>query len=224
MNKLCIVIPMKSPSRSKQRLASCLLDQERETLAIGLFTNTLAFFHYHFPELPVLVVSESEYVLKLAENYGALTLFDSGVDGLNGALTSATNWIMNAGFTRQLIIPSDIALLERSEINTLLRAANVNQVVIARAKDGGTNALLLSPPNVIPFSYGQDSANLHEQKAKDKDCACSMLHLENFSLDIDNQRDLYQAAKYQPHRYQHWVNNTPAMLTDAQPEKARLYA
>ncbi|MGK0446216.1 MAG: 2-phospho-L-lactate guanylyltransferase, partial [Bermanella sp.] len=41
MNKLCIVIPMKSPSRSKQRLAGCLLDQERETLAVGLFTNTL---------------------------------------------------------------------------------------------------------------------------------------------------------------------------------------
>ena len=224
MNKLCIVIPMKSPTRSKQRLAGCLLDQERETLAVGLFTNTLAFFHYHFPDLPVLVVSESEYVLKLAETHGAFTLFDSGVDGLNGALTSATNWIMNAGFTRQLIIPSDIALLERSEINTLLRAANVNQVVIARAKDGGTNALLLSPPNVIPFLYGENSASLHAQAAKDKSHACAMLNLENFALDIDNQRDLYQAAKFQPQRYRYWVNKSPAMLTDVQPEKARLYA
>jgi 2-phospho-L-lactate guanylyltransferase len=210
MNQLCVVIPMKSPRRSKQRLANVLLDDERRSLATALFIDTLAFFNEHFPDTHMLVVSESKHILNLANNYGAHSLFDDGFRGLNGALESASQWVKKSGFNRQLIIPGDIALLDLSEVNELLRAANSAQVVLAVAKDGGTNALLTSPPDAITYSYGENSAVLHAQSALKNNRSCVCLQLKNIALDIDLIEDLYQAAKQQPARFNQWL--TPAAL------------
>lgn len=224
MNELCVVIPMKSVSRSKQRLADCLSDNDRESLSIELFLNTLIFFHYYFPTTQVLVVSESEHILKLSRSYGAYGLFNDGEKGLNGALSHATNWVMNAGFNRQLIIPGDIALLDLSEINKIIEESRKVDVVIALAKDGGTNALLTSPPNAIDFSYGHESSSLHVQDAMRKGKSFNRLQLKNMSLDIDHKEDLYKAADQQPDRFKHWASIPAKEFAEQEYKKGSLYA
>jgi 2-phospho-L-lactate guanylyltransferase len=215
---------MKSPSRSKQRLANCLPEDGRESLAIALFINTLAFFHYHFPHTKMLVVSESKHILNLADTYGAHGLFDDGYAGLNGALEHATQWVKASGFDSQLIIPGDIALLDLSEINDLLRAANTAEVVLAVAKDGGTNALLTSPPDAINYSYGENSAILHTQDALQKKRMCVCLQLKNIALDIDYKDDLHQAAKQQPNRFRQWVSLEDASINSFKYVEESVYA
>lgn len=200
----CIVIPMKSPKRAKQRLATHLSNTERESLALALFKKTLAFFQQHFPHLETLVVSESKSVLVLAETYDAHTLFDDGRQGLNGALNRACTWVKQAGFTQQLIIPSDIAVLDQMEITALLQASENAQVVIALAKDGGTNALLTSPPDAIDFMYGHHSAQKHKSKADINAMACVCLQLPHLSLDIDLSHDLEKAMQQRPELFKEW--------------------
>lgn len=224
MNQLCVVIPMKSPTRSKQRLANFLLDDERKTLAIALFIDTLAFFHDHFPDTQMLVVSESQYILNLANIYGAHSLFDDGYNGLNGALKNASQWVKKSAFDRQLIIPGDIALLDLSEINELLRASNSTEVVLAVAKDGGTNALLTSPPDAITYSYGVNSAALHTQSALKNNRTCVCLQLKNIALDIDLKEDLYQAAKQQPARFNQWIMPSDLCLNPLKSIEEFMYA
>ncbi|MBJ7537311.1 2-phospho-L-lactate guanylyltransferase [Marinomonas transparens] len=206
IDKLCVVIPMKSPQRAKQRLANRLSDSGREKLALSLFDNTLAFFQQHFPMLDVLVVSESLDVLNLAQSYQTNTLFDDGAKGLNGALDFACDWVTKSGYDSQLIVPSDIAVLDPEEINLLIHAAQKAQVVIAVAKDGGTNALLTSPPDAIDFEYGKNSAAAHKHHARSKQLICRSVHFTNLALDIDHSEDLEAAVLRQPERFKNWCS------------------
>ena len=194
MKNLCIVIPMKSPLRAKQRLRECLTNETREQLAMHLYEKTLAFFQQHF-NYPCLVVSDSQQVLEMAQSYGAQTLFDNGKKGLNGALQQACQWVNAQGYEHQLIVPGDIAQLEKAEVKQLLQAAEQAQVVIGVAKDGGTNALLTSPPNVIEFAYGRQSALAHQAQTIALGVTCECLHLTNLALDIDQGVDLQQALQ-----------------------------
>ncbi|WP_417528164.1 2-phospho-L-lactate guanylyltransferase [Marinomonas shanghaiensis] len=212
IDKLCVVIPMKSPKRSKQRLVGSLSDAARESLSLTLFENTLAFFQRHFPMLDVLVVSESLDVLAIAQTYEANTLFDDGGNGLNGALDFACDWVKKSGYDSQLIVPSDIAVLDPKEITTLMTAIHDAQVVIAVAKDGGTNALLTSPPDAIQFEYGCDSAAVHQANALNNRLACRSLHLSNLALDIDQSEDLQVAVIRQPERFKAWRSTGSSLM------------
>ncbi|TBR44964.1 2-phospho-L-lactate guanylyltransferase [Marinomonas agarivorans] len=191
--KTCLVMPMKSPHLAKQRLAGHLTDEDRAALALMLFEKSVSFFRSHFADLPLLVVSHSESVLALAQEYGCQTVWEEQEKGLNQALQKATNWVKRAGFSQQIIIPSDIAHLTSDEIQTLLQHANQYQVVIARAKDGGTNALITTPPDAIEFYYGVDSAAKHQKAAKHQQCSCLCLDLMGLRLDIDSADDLANA-------------------------------
>ena len=92
---------------------------------------------------------------------------------------------------RQLVIPADIAELDRNEIcNMLSRITTGNGVAIARAKDGGTNALLCAPANAIPFCFGNNSAHRHAQLTRLSDLTCEVVDLEKLSADIDVPEDL----------------------------------
>ncbi|MCZ2720897.1 2-phospho-L-lactate guanylyltransferase [Marinomonas sp. 15G1-11] len=208
----CIVIPMKSPKKAKQRLSLHLSNEDRESLALTLFKKTLAFFNRHFPHIETLVVSESSEVLALAKTYGTHTLFDDGSQGLNGALKRACGWVKQAGFSQQLIIPSDIAILDKMEIESLLLSSEQASVVIALAKDGGTNALLTSPPDAIEFAYGTHSANKHKAQAVSKKMSCVCLQLSHLSLDIDLSDDLEKAIKQQPELFKKWCQPLASSL------------
>jgi 2-phospho-L-lactate guanylyltransferase len=190
-DRLNIVIPMKSPVRSKQRLMGVLTLSQRETLAITLFKQTLAFFVENYPDINLLVVTDSEQIATIARRYGADVLIESQRKGLNLAIQSATDWSCAHRFTHQMVIPADIATLDPLEVDQLLAAAaNNNAVVIGRAKDSGTNALLTTPPNAIAFCYGKQSALAHVQAAHKKALSVEILTLANLSQDVDVPDDL----------------------------------
>jgi hypothetical protein len=62
--------------------------------------------------------------------------------------------------------------------------------VIAESADGGTNALLLSPPDAIPFGFGPRSAAIHEAAARTTGLTAKRLRLPFLSRDLDTPSDL----------------------------------
>lgn len=193
--RLNIVIPMKAPIRSKQRLIGVLTLAQRETLASTLFRATLSFFSQHFAQVNRLVVTDSEQIARIAKVYGADVLLETESKGLNRAIESATQWSVANEFSHQLVIPADIASLKVSEINQILAAAKSNNhVVIALAKDSGTNALLTTPPDAIRFCYGKQSGLAHAQEAHKQSLSVEILHLANLSQDIDVPDDLLRVS------------------------------
>jgi 2-phospho-L-lactate guanylyltransferase len=58
------------------------------------------------------------------------------------------------------------------------------------AEDGGTNALLLSPPTAIPFLYGPDSAARHKAAAEAAGVPVRVVNIAGFARDVDSPEDL----------------------------------
>ncbi|MFB9887396.1 2-phospho-L-lactate guanylyltransferase [Balneatrix alpica] len=188
-----IVIPMKDPSQAKQRLEGYLSADERAELALTLFEQTLAFLGCHLPQYPVLVVTASTSISERAQRYGAQVLQQSGNHGLNQAAASAAQWAKEQGYQAQLLLPADIAQLDKDELQHLLSQAGC-QVVLAPAHDLGTNALLTSPPDVLPFCFGPGSSLLHRQQAEQRGLRFVQLELPHLAEDLDTPADLQQLA------------------------------
>ena len=54
----------------------------------------------------------------------------------------------------------------------------------------GTNALLLTPPDVIEPAFGPDSRALHEQAAAAAGVPCTVEQVATLALDVDTADDL----------------------------------
>jgi len=194
-SRINIVVPMKDPAAAKQRLRPALSDEVRSALALEMFENTLAFFSRQFAEYNLLVVTDARSIRDIADRYGCSVLLEPEADGLCNAIDRATAWSLRQGYQAQLVIPADIARLNDDEVGRLISSLdNGNSlhqgVVIADAKDGGTNALLTCPPDAIPFCYGEGSAAAHQQQANTRGIACQRLRLKDLSQDIDLPDDM----------------------------------
>mgnify|MGYP000433104431 CR=1 FL=1 len=188
---LNVVIPMKDPADAKQRLSDALSDDQRSQLALELFEDTLHFFSSYFPHLHVLVVTASPRIRDITDRFGHSVLLEPNAAGLNTAIQRATDWSLRYQYQQQLVIPADIAELDADEIQQLLASlTDYPAVVLAEAKDQGTNALLCSPPDAIPFRFGQRSAQRHQQEAQKRAIHCRRLSLTQLSQDIDQPQDL----------------------------------
>lgn len=193
---LCIVIPMKNPQHSKQRLGSVLAPVERQCLALNLFHSTLAFLSQHFNAADVLIVTPSEFIAGIAGQYQMNALVEPSAKGLNAAINQGAIHCQSKGYDSVLILPADIIELDITEFKLLVEALDTQKtelsVVISPADDGGTNALICSPPTAIDFCYGENSSQKHWQQAQSKGLNCKLLALPKLALDLDTPADLAQ--------------------------------
>lgn len=181
-----IVIAVKDSRQGKSRLAPMFSIDERADFARYLYRRTLFFFTTQFPEQHLSVVTPSHDMAVLAEQHGAAVIREPRQAGLSTAAAFAARWSTWHGFDTQLLVPADIAVLRADEIQMLLdRIERQPGVVICTAVDGGTNALLTSPPQVIDFSFGPDSGRRHEQLAHSRGVACQLVSLPYLRHDID---------------------------------------
>ncbi|UTW03250.1 2-phospho-L-lactate guanylyltransferase [Amphritea atlantica] len=190
--KLSIVIPMKSPERSKSRLAKVLSRNQRKKLTLGLFEKNLRFFRQRYPQHNLLVVTESKRIQEISESHGAEVLLEEEkLAGLNAAVTLAAEYNARRGIETQLVIPGDIEAIDFNEIECLLsHRLSVPSVVVCPSYDGGTNAIMTTPPNVLPFSFGPDSCQIHLLAAFEEGLHFTRLFLESLSFDVDRPEDL----------------------------------
>ncbi len=195
---LCILIPMKNPKCSKQRLAEVLVPKEREALALNLFRNTLSFLKRHFPNTPVIVVTPSQTIASIAYNFNAQTVLEPDAcsleaTGLNDAVSHGARACMALGYSAQLLIPADIIDLDVAEFKQLINSPrDARSVTLCPSRDGGTNALLSSPPDVIDFQFGKNSSVHHLNSAKALQVQWRELKLAKMALDLDTAEDLVQ--------------------------------
>lgn len=188
---LNIVIPVKDSRRSKRRLGSVFEPNARARFARHLYRRTLAFFIEQFPAEHISVVTPSRAMAAIAKSYGVTVIVEPRASGLSAAAAFAADWSRQHGFDAQLLIPADIAELSASEIDTLLATiGNGPSVAVCAATDGGTNALLTSPPDVIRFAFGFRSSQRHILSARQHGIPCRLLQLPSLSHDIDTPADL----------------------------------
>ena len=63
-------------------------------------------------------------------------------------------------------------------------------ILVPSHDDLGTNALVLSPPDCLPFAFGYDSFQHHFRLAAERHLQVEIRRLPHVALDIDEPQDL----------------------------------
>lgn len=182
------ILPVKHLRRAKARLSEHFSDDQRAEIAAALLDDALALCEsVDFMEW--WVVSDDDHALKLAGQRNFRTIRDSGV-GLNEALGAAIAVARDAGASSVTVIPCDVPLAFSGDVQDLLDTGATSDAVVVPSRDGGTNGLHLSPPNVMAPRFGTHSFKAHIHEAERLGIRCSILSLERLELDIDTIEDV----------------------------------
>ena len=209
------VVPAKPLAVAKARLAPLLTAGEREALARVMLTDVLAALHDAPALAVVMVVSADPAALELAAALGARPLAEpaagnglgwngagrsSAIErpdtpdheaGLNAALDYAASVALDGGADALLALPADVPLVTPEDVAALIDALPPSpSAVLASTADGGTGALLRSPPLAFPARFGPRSLQAHTEAAARHAVPTRLVRRPNLALDIDRPADL----------------------------------
>lgn len=189
---LWAIVPFKSLRQGKSRLNGALTAEERATLSRELLTRTLELLLAAEPVRQTVLVSRDEEALALARRLGAGAVEEMLPRDLNRALAQATRYVAAQGASAVLILPADLPLLSEAEIQAVCACANKPPAVVLSPdrRQDGTNALLVSPPGLIEYSFGTASYGRHLERARQAGARLAVCDLPGLALDIDLPEDL----------------------------------
>lgn len=186
------ILPVKRFGAAKVRLGDELSGGTKRALAEAMMTDVLMALRRTKAVSEVLLVTSEPAAEAIGRGYGANVLHDDHDAGQSPAALIGVEHAIESGATRVLLVPGDCPALDPAELEELLdRADDEPSVVIVPDRHGsGTNALLLTPPDVIEPAFGPDSRARHEQAAAAAGVACSVEDVQTLALDVDTVEDL----------------------------------
>jgi 2-phospho-L-lactate guanylyltransferase len=184
------LIPVKSLHLGKSRLGTALTPQQRVQLTEDTLRRLLHLLHTHPGIGGICVVTRDAHVARWLAGRNVRIIKEHGV-GLNPALQEAREVLMRDGAQALLILPADLAAISSADIDGILALGEHNAVVIAPdRRGGGTNALLMRPPEIIPLCFGADSAHAHAAAARAAEAKVAFWHSDSIGLDLDEPEDI----------------------------------
>ncbi|MGH3087805.1 MAG: 2-phospho-L-lactate guanylyltransferase [Rubrobacteraceae bacterium] len=183
------VVPVKDLRGTKSRLAPILDPCARAGLTLYMMRRVVKCLMEAEVDR-VCVVSPDGIVLEQARELGATPLLQKS-QGLNPALEEGREFAMKKGNSSLLVAHADLPLLEEGDIRAFLERAKGSPVAIAPDGTGtGTNALLLSPPDNIPFLFGAGSFEKHLDAARERGLSVEVCERPRLAFDLDTGEDL----------------------------------
>jgi 2-phospho-L-lactate guanylyltransferase len=187
------IVPIKPLRRGKSRLRDVLNPEQRVELNTALLINTIK----NLKQVPnienVLVVSRDPEALAIARDEGAKTLLEHGSPELNVALTRAMMFLRAYHVYGVIVVPADLPLLNPQDVEDLVRMAQEKSpslIIVPDMRHNGTNILLQTPPDLIPYNYGEGSFARHVASAEEQDIPVKVVERRSLSLDLDEPEDL----------------------------------
>ena len=198
MTKTLIVVPMKDLSASKTRLAGTLSNSSRNKLVRLLYEKTLNFLIpiAAMEKVEIAVVTKCKCAKTIAKKLDVQIIEEPSNLGLSDAIFHSAITAKAMGFERLCVIPADLAAPLASDLIAMLNSET--PVTICPSADLGTNALVVSPPDAIPFRYGSRSSLSHLHEANEKGIRARVMKLDSFTFDIDTNKCLARAMRVVP--------------------------
>jgi 2-phospho-L-lactate guanylyltransferase len=186
------IVPVKPLRLGKSRLSGVLSDDERAVLNRIFLEQTLETLRNTPPVGQTLVVSRDPAALAIAREYGARTVLEDGNPDLNQALDRATLLARSYATRGVLVLPADLPLLTRDDLLSFFEQVYSPPCVVIAPdrREDGTNAMLMAPGGLIPYSFGPGSFARHCELARKRGARLAVVHIDNIALDLDTPEDL----------------------------------
>ncbi len=184
------MVPLKGFDQAKKRLASVLTVEERRALMLAMARDVLSALSRSERLTGILIVSRAPEADALAQTFGTERFSESPDADLSQALEQAGVYLakqLHAAGT--MIVPADVPLIEPAEIDALL-TQHEEVTVIPDGNNVGTNCLICTPPNRIPYLFDGKSFKPHVAAASHDHITPKIAPSRGFALDIDTPGDL----------------------------------
>jgi 2-phospho-L-lactate guanylyltransferase len=195
-----IVLPMRTVSGGKARLGEVLDAEEREELVLGMLLHTLAVLGEWQVCRRIHIVSPDPVLDAATRRAGVdVTVHMQDGEGLNEGIRLGVSAARVEDAASLLVLPGDLPWLDAEALEDLLLAADAGLVaaaggplvaVVPSDAGGGTNALLLSPPDAIPPAFGPGSFEAHLRAAETAGAAVQVVGGSVLGFDLDTPDDL----------------------------------
>jgi 2-phospho-L-lactate guanylyltransferase len=170
-----VLVPLKTRD-PKSRLAEAISANERAELMRVLLERVVAAVREAGVERVTVVCAEPVD--------GHEVWLDRGL-AWNDALAAAADEVVRAPLAA--VVSADLPFLRADEVEELLAAAPERGIAIARALDGGTNAVAMRPPGIVRTRFGETgSAALHASLG----VPAVLVDLPGLAFDVDTPEDL----------------------------------
>jgi len=186
------LVPVKNFSAGKSRLSQALSPAQREKLSAFMLRRVLQVLQESGRFDWVCVVTHDVRVARIGQEYEVRVIWEPEPTNLNQAVGYATEICQALGAASLLVLPADIPFLTVQDVGAILTGTTrAPKVTLCPSKEGsGTNALLRTPPDVIPARFGPNSFFLHRLEAQAGKIPCEIYPLPRVALDIDRPEDL----------------------------------
>jgi 2-phospho-L-lactate guanylyltransferase len=191
-----IIIGLKRLSDAKQRLHPALTPAQRRDLMLAMLA-TVTHAAHESRLGPVALATSEPAAHQLGEELDVDVISDAGLEwnaGLVHALATVSPEPDGV-----LFLAGDLPLLTAADLRAFARTGADVAVAIARADDGGTNALLVRPPFAMSPMFGRPgSAAVHAARARELSLDHVIVDIPGLSLDVDTIDDARRAGCLPP--------------------------
>ncbi len=186
-----VVVPVKQFHLAKQRLSTVLSSDERAYLARMLLHDVLQSITNSPKVTNTVIVSRDSAAAEIAHAFGCEFLIEDKAD-LSSAVAQGASFAKSHGAASFAMVPGDVPLVSADEITELVsHSPRLSGITIVSDRHGtGTNGLLVRPVNLMPFSFGEGSYQIHKDTAQKLGVEVEEMRLAGLSLDIDTPNDL----------------------------------
>jgi 2-phospho-L-lactate guanylyltransferase len=192
------VIPVKETTGAKQRLGDAVPAHLRGEFVLTMLEDVLASVSRASGLAGLAMVTVDVHATELGRRYGARILTMDARGGHTAAVAAAARMLAGEGVGGMLQLPGDIPLATAAEISHVvsMHRAAPSFTIVPSHDDFGSNTVVVSPPTVVPLTFGDDSFFPHLETAKRCGVEPQVVRLPGIGRDIDNADDLRAFASH----------------------------
>jgi 2-phospho-L-lactate guanylyltransferase len=192
MNDIWAVIPVKEFDGAKHRLSGLLSPQERRLLAETMLADMLDAVAESRLLAGVLIVTLDPRATALGQKIGARIVTRGARDGHTGSVNAGRRVLADEGRGGMITMPGDIPATRAEEIDAVLSAhlAAPSFTISPAHDDLGSNAVVCSPPELVPLRFGDNSYFPHLDAARLQGIEPTVVRQPGIAMDIDHPVDL----------------------------------
>ncbi|MDE3133169.1 MAG: 2-phospho-L-lactate guanylyltransferase [Acidobacteriota bacterium] len=191
MSAVAAILPAKGFEDAKQRLTPAFQLGSRRALVESMFADAILALR-RVPAIDqILVVTSDLTASQIAAGYETIVVDDTAASHSEAAQLGISR-ALAMGATRALLVAGDCPLMDPAELDRLIALpVGPRSVLIVPDRHGeGTNALLLTPPDAMPPSFGDGSRRRHTELATARGATPEVVELPSLALDVDTPEDL----------------------------------
>ena len=195
------VVPIKETGEAKQRLAEFVPAHLRPGLALAMFEDVMTALAAAPGLAGIVVVTADNAAARIAKHYKARIFTEEARGGHTAVIAATAHRLAREECGGMLQVPGDIPLVTKDEVSRLLRLHQpAPAFTIVPSHDNlGSNAILVSPPDAVPLTFGDDSFFPHLKVAEQHGIEPLVVRMPGIGRDIDHAEDVHAFAGLQRH-------------------------